>query len=324
MSVKNGGLDTRASLASNEQKPTNQEGSSFVLIRFEISVKSALLLGMVIGLAILRWELWDSALKHGEVIFRGYEYDSDRDCVKLYKKNGQFDYCRPLVNCQMCENVTHIHEIPNDEMDPDIFENVYAFTGQPLIVRNVTQDWKAMTAFDFKFFMEIYDRLNSPVLYNSEPDCQFFSWDFSEFSSMDEVFSMPRGRYEMKGTYTPWYIGWADCDPQARAILRDYYETPWFIPKESESGRRDWFFMGTPGFGAPFHIDNVVHASWQAQIRGRKLWQLKPPPECARICPGPMETILEPGDVIVVNTNWWYHSTSVLDGLSITITNEYT
>ena len=29
------------------------------------------------------------------------------------------------------------------------------------------------------------------------------------------------------------------------------------------------------------------------------------------------------GDVILVNTNWWYHSTSVQDGLSVTITNEY-
>ena len=29
------------------------------------------------------------------------------------------------------------------------------------------------------------------------------------------------------------------------------------------------------------------------------------------------------GDIIVVNTNWWFHSTSVLEDLSITITNEY-
>ena len=29
------------------------------------------------------------------------------------------------------------------------------------------------------------------------------------------------------------------------------------------------------------------------------------------------------GDIIVVNTNWWFHSTSVLKDLSITITNEY-
>ena len=29
------------------------------------------------------------------------------------------------------------------------------------------------------------------------------------------------------------------------------------------------------------------------------------------------------GDIIFVNTNWWYHSTNVEQDLSITITNEY-
>ena len=38
------------------------------------------------------------------------------------------------------------------------------------------------------------------------------------------------------------------------------------------SGAKDWFFLGTPGYGAPFHIDEVRHPSWQAQIRGVKTW----------------------------------------------------
>jgi hypothetical protein len=36
-----------------------------------------------------------------------------------------------------------------------------------------------------------------------------------------------------------------------------------------------------------------------------------------------LSVVLEPGDVIVVNTNWWMHSTSVVQDLSVTITNEY-
>ena len=31
-------------------------------------------------------------------------------------------------------------------------------------------------------------------------------------------------------------------------------------------GRKDWIFMGTPGYGAPFHLDNVKYPSWQAQV----------------------------------------------------------
>lgn len=59
---------------------------------------------------------------------------------------------------------------------------------------------------------------------------------------------------------------WANCDSVAVEELREHYKRPWFIPVESEVGRRDWFFMGTPGFGAPFHLDEVKYPSWQAQV----------------------------------------------------------
>eukprot|EP00095_Tigriopus_kingsejongensis_P004003 maker-scaffold1031_size68893-snap-gene-0.28 protein:Tk04003 transcript:maker-scaffold1031_size68893-snap-gene-0.28-mRNA-1 annotation:"hypothetical protein CAPTEDRAFT_142276" len=319
MPLKNGVPGTEVPPKEDVIKP------NLVLIRLHLTARVCFLLGLALGAVFWPPDWWDWAQKHGERTLRGYELNSVDQCVKHYKKSGVYDYCRPLVNCQMCENVTSIHIIDDEDISGELFDNAYAFTGQPLIVRNVTHSWRAMDEFDFAFFMDIYDRLNSPVLYNQEGDCQFFAWEFSEFSSMDQVFGMPRSRYQMKGLYDPWYIGWADCDPKAREILRHYYSTPWFLPEDSQSGRRDWFFMGTPGYGAPFHIDNVVHPSWQAQIRGRKLWQVRPPPECAWKCPSEtLEATLEPGDVIVVNTNWWYHSTSVLDGLSITITNEYT
>jgi hypothetical protein len=77
---------------------------------------------------------------------------------------------------------------------------------------------------------------------------------------------MPNDRWKMSGNYTPWYIGWANCDKEAGQILREYYDLPDFLPANSESGKRDWIFMGTPGFGAPMHIDNVNYPSWQAQV----------------------------------------------------------
>ena len=45
-----------------------------------------------------------------------------------------------------------------------------------------------------------------------------------------------------------------------------------YCPCPIRSGSKDWFFLGTPGYGAPFHIDEVKHPSWQAQIRGVKTW----------------------------------------------------
>ena len=48
-----------------------------------------------------------------------------------------------------------------------------------------------MDAFDFEFFRRLYEDLDSPVLANEEDsDCQFFAWDFEEFSNMQEESSV--------------------------------------------------------------------------------------------------------------------------------------
>jgi hypothetical protein len=36
-----------------------------------------------------------------------------------------------------------------------------------------------------------------------------------------------------------------------------------FFLDESEMSRLDWIFMGTPGYGAEMHIDDVQNPSWQ-------------------------------------------------------------
>lgn len=37
---------------------------------------------------------------------------------------------------------------------------------------------------------------------------------------------MSDDRWQMSGNYSPWYIGWANCDEEAGDILRDYYKRP--------------------------------------------------------------------------------------------------
>jgi hypothetical protein len=72
------------------------------------------------------------------------------------------------------------------------------------------------------------------------------------------------------------------------------------------------------------HIDNVDLPSWQAQVRGRKQWTLRPVPECLFVCKE-LNFIVEPGEIIVLNTNVWYHKTFVIseNEISITIGSEF-
>ncbi|XP_013164430.1 PREDICTED: uncharacterized protein LOC106115546, partial [Papilio xuthus] len=121
----------------------------------------------------------------------------------------------------------------------------------------------------------------------------------------------------------PWYVGWSTCYDEESRRLRQYYDRPYFLPRTSESDTIDWIFMGGPGQGAHMHVDSVRRVSWQAQVRGHKRWQLAPPPECLYTCRALALTV-HPGEILVVDTNRWYHMTRVLPGdLSITIGAEY-
>ena len=77
---------------------------------------------------------------------------------------------------------------------------------------------------------------------------------------------MPQNQWKLQGDYKPWYVGWANCDNKASDILSQYYQSPYFLPENSKSIKKEWIFMGTPGFGAPFHKDDVKLPSWQAQV----------------------------------------------------------
>ncbi|KAI1303662.1 hypothetical protein HDE_02248 [Halotydeus destructor] len=122
---------------------------------------------------------------------------------------------------------------------------------------------------------------------------------------------------------SPWYIGWSNCDPEIASRLRTFYQRPYFLPTSSESSRLDWIFMGTAGHGAHMHVDSVGYVSWQAQLRGRKKWTIEPPSECWLSC-DKFQVTLEPGDIIVLDTDKWYHQTEILDGdTSVTIGSEY-
>lgn len=89
-------------------------------------------------------------------------------------------------------------------------------------------------------------------------------------------------------------------------------------------------------------MDNVRYPSWQAQLRGSKVWRLAPPPECYYRC-SEIQVTVKSGEIsmqvdnkrrgaveripsvsVVVDTNRWYHQTHILPGdISITIGSEF-
>lgn len=226
---------------------------------------------------------------------------------------------RPVANCDFCRNLT---EIPVEEnISSSRFIERYAYSLVPAHIKGETKNWTAVNNFDFYFLKDMLNRTEGAfraILHQ----CQFHPYK-TEFTSLEDVFNMADDRATGKDAANPWYIAWSNCHPGLRHELRKHFHIPSFLPQGSETSLIDWMFLGTTGQGAATHIDYIQKPSWQAQLSGRKTWTLIPPPECDSQCKT-LRVTLDKGDILIVDTNLWYHSTFVEPGgISIAVGSEY-
>uniref|UniRef100_H2YDK2 JmjC domain-containing protein n=1 Tax=Ciona savignyi TaxID=51511 RepID=H2YDK2_CIOSA len=184
------------------------------------------------------------------------------------------DPFRPPVDCNECKNVTGIKYVNN--LTHAEFLDQYAFSMQPVLIKDGQNGWTAKETFSYNYFSSVYSP-DSEALEKVTRDCQFFPYQ-TKFSDLSEFFNMSEKRANGEGD--PWYVGWSNCDGKAANELRKHYKLPYFLPPELDHSKTDWVFMGLPGYGANMHIDFVGTLSWQAQVKGLKKWILETPPEC--------------------------------------------
>lgn len=300
------------------------EGRSWKRKYWYILLPSFLVLVAVLLPALIRTSIQRKSIlgKYFVKSFYSYmEYPDDsltmENCILPTNEIIQ-DPFRPPVNCNECANVTGVAIVSN--LSQDEFIEKYAFSMQPVLIVDAQDGWSAQNTFSFEFFRNIYKE-GSEALTKVNKDCQFFPYQ-TEFTNLGEMLNMSKHRSE--GKEKPWYVGWSNCDGKAANILRKHYEFPYFLPKNLDHSKTDWVFMGLPGYGANMHIDYVGALSWQAQVKGTKKWTLQTPPECAGICVKQMDIIVKPGEVIVLDTNKWFHKTLILGkDTSIVIGSEY-
>ncbi|VVC37918.1 JmjC domain [Cinara cedri] len=222
------------------------------------------------------------------------------------------DVLRPPIDCTYCKGMDSVEKIFN--LSAENFEKNYAYTGRPVVAVDVSGP--STTTFGFRLFKNLSDSgLMTP--------CQFFPYK-TEFRTLSEALGMDERRAAMEPGQPPWYVGWSNCEPKTINRLKRHVSLPNFLPALSDSKRTLWIFMGTPGHGAPMHIDKVGYPSWQTQISGHKKWTLRTPVECFFKCKRQFEVFMEPGSTIVLDTNIWYHETQTIgQNISITVGGEY-
>lgn len=221
---------------------------------------------------------------------------------------------RPTFDCDLCANLTSVPVLR--QISRMAFLKKFAFTGVPVLIKGAASHWKAIDTFNYDWLQSTYDNVHGSYDQH-EINGQFFPYK-TEFKNLEEALHMSDERRNKS-----WYFGWSNVQPEIVSVLRSYYKRPIFLPQDGEDSATDWIFMGTSGKGANVHLDNVERPSWQAQLSGKKTWYLFPSPECQDIC-HQINATMETGDIIIVDTNVWYHSTSIAPGvISITIGSEY-
>jgi hypothetical protein len=197
---------------------------------------------------------------------------------------------RPLADCGMCEGLDSVPVY--DGISRAEFADKFAYSNKPVLVKNATAGWSTKH-FSFQFFRDLY-RDTPGAVKVTEEECQFFEYN-TNLESLSEFFAMSDDRAALK--HDSWYIGWSNCDPTVKAVLRKHYRQPLFLPRSAaESDDLDWIFMGGAGPGAFIHLDHVDKTSWQAQLSGTKTWTLIPPPECEAVCKT-LEVTVNTGDI---------------------------
>jgi len=285
-------------------------------------VKLNNLLWLCIGLAIgcVCGGPW---IRKIEDIIYGYRWNYLDRCILETPESGfGVDFCRTPVDCSMCNDVRKIDEVHVSDLPWETFYSRYADTSRPVVIRNASIDWPAMKILDYQWLRDAYMSDPEILEYEDKEECWYNNYKSKHLQSLRNVFRMSDA--QVHGQDKTWYVGWSVCQKPVANLLHELYYRPNFLHPDSTPPKKPWIFVGTPGPGAHVHIDNVDQSSWQAQISGVKSWLLRPPPECWWQCHGDMETTVYPGDIIVVNTNVWFHSTKIQGpDLSLVITNEF-
>ncbi|XP_027844279.1 uncharacterized protein LOC114125007 [Aphis gossypii] len=276
--------------------------------RIALTVLSA----AVVACAVTNVDLEHAAAVCQHWLSTMFQSAADQQCA-LKLSDFFEDVLRPPIDCSYCQGLDAIEKVFN--LSVENFEKHYAYTGRPVVVVD-DSNTKRSANFGFRLFKNLSDsKLLTP--------CQFFPYK-TEFNSLEEALNMDNERAMMTPGYEPWYIGWSNCERKSINRLKEHITLPSFLPKLSDRKQTLWIFMGTPGHGAPMHIDKVAFPSWQTQISGYKKWTLRTPAECFFKCKRMFEVFMEPGSTIVLDTNIWYHETQTIgQDISITVGAEY-
>lgn len=179
---------------SNDERATNENQVVFEKTRVTNSYFYHVIL--VLGL------MSSSAVYYKEPILELFEIDSI-PCI-INSNLYAIEMSRPVANCKFCRT---LDSIPVEySISTEDFSMKYAYTSVPVLIRDATNTWNAMSNFSFRFFKDLYTS-SEDILTTTETECQFFQWN-TDIDTLRDVFNMSDARANLAEGEKSWYIGW--------------------------------------------------------------------------------------------------------------------
>ena len=113
------------------------------------------------------------------------------------------DFARGLSFCSSdfrapkkctCVDVDKIDDVDFAEMTEELYNERYAATNRPVIIRNISSEWAAMTTVDYDWLKEQYTA-SAEILDKDAHNCFFKCYKTDEFKTLRDVFLMSRDRF---------------------------------------------------------------------------------------------------------------------------------
>ena len=93
-----------------------------------------------------------------------------------------------------CGDVDKIDDVDFAEMTEELYNDRYAATNRPVIIRNISSEWAAMTTVDYDWLKEQYTA-SAEILDKDAHNCFFKCYKTDEFKTLRDVFLMSRDRF---------------------------------------------------------------------------------------------------------------------------------
>ncbi|WP_181427866.1 cupin-like domain-containing protein [Pseudomonas mosselii] len=206
----------------------------------------------------------------------------------------------------------------------------YVCPGRPVLVRGVTDHWRARLEWSHDYLAEHAGHTTVTVSRRRGADAQHM-----QLAAYLKYLERPP---EADPLYLSNWVFERDC-PQ---LLNDYEQLELFEHLESKLPEHlrpqwRWMFIGPTGSGTHLHVDVLDTSAWNVVITGRKRWRFYSPEQKALMYQGGVNTfepdltacprfaqaqaiecVQEPGDLVFTPSGWWHQVINERGGISIT------